>query len=132
MKILVDSSVWIDFFNGYKNKQTEKLSTLLSTELVSIGDIILLEVLQGIKIEREYQLTKSYLLDLECYQLSDPELAVIAADNFRFLRSKGITIRKTVDVIIATFCIINNFKLLHNDKDFEPFSQYLKLRTFNL
>lgn len=132
MNILVDSSVWIDFFNGQKNAHTDKLSSLLSTELISIGDIILLEILQGIKNERDFKITKSYLQDLQCHQLSNPSLALKAANHFRYLRSMGVTIRKTIDVVIATFCIENDFMLLHNDKDFKPFVTHLKLKTFNL
>ena len=132
MNVLVDSSVWIDFLNGTENSHSNRLAELLSTELVSIGDVILMEILQGIKSDRDFQKTKTYLSELSCYNLHNYQLAIKGAEYFRFLRSKGITVRKTMDTIIATFCIQNDFHLLHNDKDFTPFEKYLKLKTVDL
>jgi len=127
--ILVDSSVWIDYFNGHNTPQTERLDSLLGSELLGIGDLILTEVLQGFREDRDYQTAKQLLTSLTIFSLLGIELAIKSADNFRSLRKRGITVRKTADVIIATFCIENNYSLLFTDKDFLPFVDYLGLRT---
>ena len=127
--ILVDSSVWIAFFNGINTPETDHLDQLLGLEPVALGDLILAEVLQGFRIDRDYKTAKQLLTSLTVYELLGSEMAVKSADNFRLLRRKGITIRKITDVIIATFCIENNLQLLHADKDFEPFRKHLNLRT---
>ena len=127
--ILVDSSVWIAFFNGTITPETDHLDQLLGLEPVGLGDLILAEVLQGFRIDRDYKIARQLLTSLTVYELLGSEMAVKSADNFRLLRRKGITIRKTTDVIIATFCIENNLQLLHADKDFEPFRKHLNLRT---
>jgi len=127
--ILVDSSVWIDYFNGVENKQTDKLDDCLGVEEILVGDLILTEVLQGFKNDKDYSRAKRVLKTLACCDLLAQELAIKSADNFRFLRKKGITIRKTSDVIIATFCIENKIELLFLDKDFLPFVRHLKLKS---
>jgi len=127
--ILVDSSVWIDYYNGSETTQTALLDELLSTDTICVGDIILAEVLQGFKSDRDYKLAKEMLTELPIYQIMTPELALIGADNYRKLRKKGITIRKSVDNWIATFCIQNNVTLLFSDKDFNPYVDHLGLRT---
>jgi len=127
--IIADSSVWIDYFNGAFTPQAERLDSLLGQEPVGLGDLILTEVLQGFRLDRDYDIAKDLLTSLTVFNLLGEDMAIKSASNFRFLRSKGITIRKTVDVIIATFCIENNFILLHADKDFQPFSDHLKLRS---
>lgn len=127
--ILVDSSVWIAYFNGTDTPKTDRLDTLLDQEPVGLGDLILAEVLQGFRLEKDYKTAKELLTSLTVYDLLGSDMAIKSADNFRFLRRKGITVRKTVDVIIATFCIETNLPLLHADKDFEPFCQHLNLRT---
>ena len=127
--ILVDSSVWIAFFNGINTPETDHLDQLLGLEPVALGDLILAEVLQGFRIDRDYKTAKQLLTSLTVYELLGSEMAVKSADKFRLLRRKGITIRKTTDVIIATFCIENNLQLLHADKDFEPFRKHLNLRA---
>jgi len=129
--ILVDSSVWIDYFNGVDSDQTNRLDALLISEPIGVGDLILTEVLQGFRNQREYETAKSLLLALPVYEMLGKELAIKSADNFRLLRSKGITVRKTVDVMIATFCIEHDFPLLHADRDFDPFHQHLDLRSPN-
>ena len=118
--ILVDTSVWIDYFNGKRNIQTNKLDELLLSELVIIGDIILAETLQGFRKDKDYNQAKEALNYLNCYSISNKEFAIKSAENFRYLRKKGITIRKTIDVLIGTFCIESKIPLLHNDKDFMP------------
>ena len=118
--ILVDTSVWIDYFNGKRSIQTDKLDELLSSEQIIMGDIILSEVLQGFRKDSDFNKAKEALDFLQCYSISNKEIAIKSAENFRSLRKKGITVRKTTDMLIGTFCIENNIPLLHNDKDFTP------------
>ena len=125
--IIADTSVWIDYFNGNDNKYTDFLDQKLEKDLVVIGDLILLEILQGFKNDREYKIAKETLLLLKYCEFLGLDNALIAADNFRKLRKKGITIRKTNDVIIASYCISNRIPLLFSDKDFRPFTQHLTL-----
>jgi len=127
--ILVDSSVWIDFFNGIENAETDKLNEILGLEEVVIGDLILAEVLQGFRSDTDYKAAKNVLTSLTVHDLLGKELAIKSANNFRKLRKKGITIRKTVDVIIATYCIENKIPLLFTDKDFIPFVDNLRLKS---
>ena len=126
--ILVDTSVWIDYFNGIINPQTNQLDSLILSEQIIMGDIILAEIVQGFKNDSDYTKALEYLNYLKCYSISNKEIAIKSADNFRQLRKKGITIRKTIDMLIATFCIENNIPLLHHDRDFTPL-QELGLRV---
>ena len=128
--ILVDTSVWIDYFNGIENEQTESLDRLLSEETVLIGDIILIEILQGFDSDKEFRLAKQALDPLDCVHLGGKSLAIKAASNFRFLRAKGITIRKIVDMLIGSWCIEHDVELLHNDKDFDRIATQLLLRIY--
>ena len=130
--VLVDTSVWIDYLNGKENSLTNILDKALIDGSVSMGDLILLEILQGIKAEREYNKTRTALATLEQYEMFGRNMVERCAENFRFLRKKGITIRKTNDVIIATFCIENNFPLLFSDRDFIPFVDHLELIPVSL
>jgi predicted nucleic acid-binding protein len=125
--IFVDSSVWVDYFNGRNSAETECLDKLLGKEPIGTGDLVLIEVLQGFKHDRDYNTARELLTSLEVFTLGGQEIAIKSADNFRLLRKRGITVRKTIDVLIATFCIEKNLALLHSDKDFEPFHKYLKL-----
>ena len=127
--ILVDSSVWIDFFNGTACAETDKLNEILGLEEVVIGDLILAEVLQGFRSDTDYKVAKNVLTSLTVYDLLGKDMAVKSANNFRKLRKKGITIRKTADVIIATYCIENKMPLLFTDKDFVPFVDNLRLKS---
>jgi predicted nucleic acid-binding protein len=129
--ILADTSVWIDYFNGTENKQTESLDRILSEQSVIVGDIILTEILQGFDSNKEFNLAKQALDPLDCVQLGGKSLAIKAASNFRFLRSKGITIRKTVDMLIASWCIEHELELLHNDKDFDQIATQLPLQIYS-
>ena len=126
--ILVDSSVWIDFFRGIDAPHVELLDAALGVEPVVIGDLILTEVLQGIVGERDFKEAQKMLLRLECLTLGGQAVALQSAQNYRRLREKGVTVRKTVDSLIATRCIMDGIRLLHNDRDFEPFARYLGLR----
>ena len=125
--ILVDSSVWIDYFNGVDNPQTETLDKTLGVDPVAIGDLILTEVLGGFRQDSHFHSAKTLFQSLEVYQLLNPARAVDSAENFRTLRKQGITIRKTADTIIATYCISERLPLLYSDKDFDPFVKYLGL-----
>jgi predicted nucleic acid-binding protein len=118
--ILVDSSVWIDYFNGKDTIQTVKLDELLGVELLGIGDLILTEVLQGFRSDADYRVAKQMLISLTVSNMLGLEVAIKSADNFRELRKQRVTIRKTIDVMIATFCIENGHSLLFSDKDFIP------------
>lgn len=127
--ILVDSSVWIDYFNGTVATQTEKLDGLLGSEPLAIGDLILTEVLQGFASERDFENARKFLMSLTVVVLGSQEIAVQAARNFRTLRKLGVTVRKTIDCVIATRCIENGYELLHNDRNFDPFVKHLGLRS---
>lgn len=125
--ILVDSSVWIDYFNGKDNPHTDYLDRILGVEPVGLGDLMLAEVLQGFRSDRDYKTAKRLLLELPIYEILGEKRAIKAAENFRALRKRGITIRKTTDTLIATFCIEQNYPLLFTDKDFQPFVDQLSL-----
>jgi len=128
--IFVDSSVWVDYFNGRQCAETDYLDSLLGKEPIAIGDLVLIEVLQGFKNDRDYKTARELLTSLAVFTLGGQERAIKSADNFRLLRKRGVTVRKTIDVLIATFCIEMNLPLLHSDKDFEPFHEHLKLETY--
>ena len=130
--ILVDTSVWIDYFNGRKTWQTNLLDNLLSDIPILIGDLILAEILQGFRSNNDYQSAKSFLTDLPFRQLGGYRVAVQSAQNYRTLRKKGVRVRKTIDVIIGTYCIIEELPLLHDDRDFEPMVSHLSLKTLSL
>ncbi|MEM7757720.1 MAG: PIN domain nuclease [Cyanobacteria bacterium P01_A01_bin.40] len=125
--IIVDSSVWIDYFNGRDTPQTNHLDFLLGIEPIAIGDIILTEVLQGFRQDKDFKTAKRLLSSLTIFEFLGESMALKSADNYRQLRKQGITIRKTIDVIIATFCIEHNLPLLFSDRDFIPFVKHLKL-----
>jgi predicted nucleic acid-binding protein len=127
--ILVDSSVWIDYFNGIITAQTERLDSLLGREPLAIGDLILTEVLQGFAGERDFNKARKMLTALTVVELGGQRIAVQAARNFRALRSLGVTVRKTIDTVIATRCIESRYDLLHNDRDFDAFAKHLGLRV---
>ncbi|MEX2495996.1 MAG: PIN domain nuclease [Woeseia sp.] len=126
--ILVDTSVWVDYFNGTHNRHSDALDGLLGREPVAIGDLMLAEVLQGFRSDAGYRQAKSLLLDLPALEMVTAERAVRAAENFRYLRKRAVTVRKTIDTLIATFCIDRNIPLLFSDRDFEPFVKHLELR----
>ncbi|MEQ9105727.1 MAG: PIN domain nuclease [Rhodothermales bacterium] len=129
--IIVDTSVWVDFFNGRPTRECDVLESILGVEPVGIGDIILVEILQGIRSDTDYRKTKSRLASLTTFDMLGASRAVQCANYFRMLRKKGITIRKTADVIIAGFCIENGFPLLYSDRDFQPFVQRFGLKSWS-
>ncbi|MFT4603480.1 MAG: putative nucleic acid-binding protein [Rhodothermales bacterium] len=125
--IVVDTSVWVDYFRGTETPESSFLDALLGREMVAVGDLILAEVLQGFRSDKDYRLAKSHLIRMPVYEMLGTRRAVACADNFRALRKKGITIRKTIDVIIASFCIEKGCALLYSDRDFDPFVEHLGL-----
>jgi predicted nucleic acid-binding protein len=127
--ILVDSSVWIDYFRGVASPQTDRLDELLDEELIAIGDLILTEVLQGFDRDRDFNRAQKFLTALTIIELGGKEIALRAAKNYRQLRGLGVTPRKTIDTIIATRCIESDLPLLYSDRDFDPFVERLGLRS---
>jgi predicted nucleic acid-binding protein len=125
--ILVDSSVWIDYFRGAATPEADRLDALLGTEPVAIGDLILTEVLQGFASERQFGQALAMLRSLEPITIGGQDIAEQAARNFRTVRAKGVTVRKTIDTLIATRCIEDGLPLLYSDRDFDPFVEHLGL-----
>lgn len=130
--ILVDSSVWIDYFNGLQSKAADYLDQALTEQTVLLGDLILMEVLQGFRSQPDFQTAKTYLSLLDCHNLCSPQLALLGAENYRLLRSKGVTIRKTVAMIIGTWCIAHNVPLLHHDQAYDPLATHLGLTVVQI
>jgi len=127
---LVDSSVWIDYFRGVTSPETDKLDALLGTEVLLTGDLIVAEVLQGFSAESEFNTARQLMTTrLSVVSLVGPDNAVQAVRNYRALKARGVTIRKTIDTLIATYCIENGVSLLFSDRDFNPFVDYLGLRS---
>jgi len=127
--ILVDSSVWIDYFRGRANPGTDLLDALLGKEPLAVGDLILTEVLQGFVSDREFNQARRLLGSLVLIDVAGADIALQAAKNFRVLRSVGVTVRKTIDLLIATRCIADGMPLLYGDRDFDPFVQHLGLNS---
>lgn len=127
--ILVDASVWIDYLNGVASGTTHRLDLALGKDEVLIGDLTFVEVLQGIRRERQFERTRMQLSKLELIRIVDPEIAVQSARNYRWLRTAGVTVRKTIDCLIATRCIEEGYPLLYSDRDFDPFVDHLGLRA---
>jgi len=126
--IIADTSVWIDYIRGVQSIQTDLLDYELLYDRVATGDIIIVEFLQGFREEKDLKIAKRIMDRLEYYDFLGKEMAIISAENYRKLRKNGITVRKTIDVIIATFCIEKGFELLHNDRDFDPMEEVLGLK----
>ena len=126
--IVVDSSVWIDYFNGVDSAASERLDALLGAEPLAVGDLILTEVLQGFRSDADYRTAKDLMTSLTVLEMLGQKVAIRSAENYRSLRSRGITVRRTVDVIIATYCIEHGLPLLFEDKDFVPFVRHLGLQ----
>jgi predicted nucleic acid-binding protein len=126
--ILVDSSVWIDYFNGRKTTKTDWLDSALGNEQIIVGDLILAEVLQGFQSDKDFKTARKLLLAFPFMTMLGQELAIESALNYRFLRKKGVTVRKTIDVMIGTFCLNYQLSLLHDDRDFDPMEKYLNLK----
>ena len=125
---IVDSSVWIDYFNGNKTPQTDWLDAALGNTPVIMGDLILTEVLQGFQDNKQFKVAKDLLLGMPFMPMVGRVIALQSADNYRSLRRRGVTVRKTIDVIIGTFCIYYQLPLLHDDRDFDPMVKLLGLK----
>ena len=127
--IVADTSVWIDYVRGVRGPHTDLLDDALLHDRVVTGDIIMDEFLQGFREEKDFQAAKEIMECLEYHDFVGKEIALQAAQNFRILRKNGVTVRKTIDVLIASFCIENGFELIHNDHDFDPMEKILGLRV---
>ncbi|MGF7211952.1 hypothetical protein GGE65_006574 [Skermanella aerolata] len=125
--IVVDTTVWIDFFRAKDTEQTVKLRRLIGRELILIGDIVLVEILQGLRDDAQANRVERALRVHRVEPMLSSELASKVASNYRLLRAKGITVRKTIDIIIGTFCIEGGHGLLHSDRDFDPMQDHLGL-----
>lgn len=126
--VLVDSSVWIDYFNGVATPESDLLDQLLGREPVAVGDLVLAEVLQGFRDDAEYRVALKLLAGLMVFEMLGAARAIKVAENYRALRKQGVTVRKTTDAIIATFCIEERMPLLYSDRDFDPFVAHLGLQ----
>ena len=129
--LVVDTTVWVDYFNGVENPQTDFLHAVLDTTPILMGDLILAEVLQGFRHDPDFEKARRTLGKFMQESMVDSALAVQSARNYRFLRQKGITVRKTIDSLIATYCIENDHQLLHNDSDFDGYEEHLGLRVIH-
>jgi len=127
--VIVETGVWVDFFRGVRNPQTEWVLREAGERTLGTLDLILCEVLHGVPREADYARIKEKMLELEVYNSGGQQIALESAENYRQLRARGITIRKTIDCIIATYCIRHSHALLHRDRDFDPFEKYLGLRV---
>jgi predicted nucleic acid-binding protein len=130
--LVVDSTVWIDYFNGAETPQVEFLNRALERTPILVGDLILTEVLQGFRHETDFETARFLLTRFTQAQMVNPALAVRSAHNYSLLRKKSITVRKTIDNLIATYCIENGHELLHNDSDFDGYEKHLGLMVVHL
>jgi predicted nucleic acid-binding protein len=129
--VIVDSTVWVDYFHGTVNSETDWLDTELDRQRLGLTDLILCEVLQRVRDDVVAREVERDLLKLEVFETGGVTLARDAARNYRALRSHGHTVRKTVDCLIATFCVREGHSLLHRDRDFDPFEQFLGLSVIH-
>ena len=127
--IVVDTSVWVDYFNGVTAPHTNFLDRLLLKERILVGDLILTEVLQGFRSDADFRKARTLLDTLEYCPMLGKEIALQSAQNYRKLRKAGATVRKTIDMVIATFCIVNRHRLLHADRDFDFIEKHLGLKV---
>jgi len=127
--VLVDTSVWVDYFNGLETPRTDRLDQLLGSGRLLTGDLILAELLQGFAKDADYRTARRLLLELPCAELVGRDNALRAADYYRRLRKQGVTVRKTIDVLIGTYCIQHGHELLHADRDFDSMQRHLGLRV---
>jgi predicted nucleic acid-binding protein len=129
--VIVDTTVWIDFFRNTVTEQTELLEQVVRNGNAALGDLIVGEILQGVETDKQFRSLKQHLANFPAYSMVGLDNAVKSAMNYRRLRAKGFTVRKTVDCWIATFCIEQGFPLLHNDRDFDPFEEQLGLKVLS-
>jgi predicted nucleic acid-binding protein len=129
--VIVDTTVWVDYFRGVANPETDWVDAALDRERVGLTDVILCEVLQGVRDETAARDVERQLLKLHFFDTGGVDLARDAARNYRTLRGRGHTVRKTIDCLIATFCIREQHSLLHRDRDFDPFEELLDLSVIH-
>ncbi len=129
--VIVDSSVWVDYFRAAPTPATAWIDREAPRQRLGLTDLILCEVLQGVRHEAEFVETRTELLKLEVFTTGGVTLALAAAANYRVLRARGRTVRKTIDCLIATFCMLNGHTLLHTDRDFDAFEQELGLSVLH-
>ena len=127
--VIVDTTVWIDYFRGVENPQSLWLDAQAQSKRLGLTDLVLSEVLQGIRDDQEFVKVQTELLRFEVFAAGGGEVAIRAVENFRRLRKKGFTIRRIADCWIATFCLLEGHELLHRDRDFDPFESELGLRV---
>lgn len=127
--ILIDSSVWIDHFRAIDTPHTRRLQEIIAAEELLLGDLVLTEVLQGFERDRMFRLALEIFDPLPVIEIGGRDAAIQAANHFRQLRTLGITVRKTIDTLIATRCIMDGYSLLHSDRDFDPFVEHLGLKS---
>jgi predicted nucleic acid-binding protein len=127
--VLVDTSVWVDYFNGADTPESDKLDSLIGSGHLLMGDLILAELLQGFTRESDYRRARDLLAEIPYVDLVGKQVALVTAENYRRLRTRGAAVRKTIDVIIGTFCILHDHELLHADRDFDPMEKHLGLRV---
>lgn len=132
MTTLVDSSVWIDFFNGRPSPAALYLREQIGDLPIAVGDLTLAEVLQGFRHKKEFDRARDALTSFPVVPIVGRRMALLSAQNYRLLRSRGITVRSTIDCLIASYCIANEFTLLHSDRDFSPFEEHLGLNVLHL
>jgi predicted nucleic acid-binding protein len=130
--VIVDTTVWIDYLRGTQNSEVKWLDSEMGRQRFALTDIILCEVLQGIPDDHLFNRVQRDLLQFEIFATGGTELALTSAQNFRILRKRGYTVRKIVDCLIATFCIMEGHSLLHRDRDFDPFEQFLGLSVLHV
>lgn len=129
--VIVDTTVWIDYLGGTVNQESTWLDRALSRERLALTDLILSEVLQGIRDDSAFRRVRNDLMKFRIFTSGETALAIAAARNYRLLRHRGFTIRKTIDCWIATFCLLSGHRLLHRDRDFDVFETELKLRVIH-
>jgi len=129
--VIVDTTVWIDYLRGARNPETQWLETEADRRRLGLTDLILCEVLQGVRSEREFGQVRTELQRFALFKTGGGELAIAAATNFRIIRGEGKTVRKSIDCLIATFCMTNGHALLHRDRDFDPFEEILALAVIH-
>jgi len=127
--VIVDTTVWIDYFAGVVNRETAWLRGVAGVTSIGLTDLILCEILQGVRHDSDFSRIRSRLLNLDIFDSAGTALALAAAQNYRRLRTKGYTIRTTIDLLVATFCIESDHALLHRDRDYDPFEQHLGLHV---
>jgi hypothetical protein len=130
--IFIDASVWIDYFNGVITPETDYLDRIVEQDIILVSDLTLVEVLQGFRSEADFEAARQALLLFQPIEILNTRLAIRSARNYRFLRQQGVTVRKTIDCLIATYCIEADVPLLHADRDFEPFETYLGLTVLHV